>query len=291
MPSRFEPCGQGQMIALRYGTPPIVRRTGGLGDTVLDEAELPGHGTGFVFDEATPAALLVGLRAGLAFAAPRADGRARRGRRSSPRGMAVDFSWESGPAHGYLAAYRGAVELRVGPDRPEPARSARTLVAPGADGTAAGRPPPGLTVRGFRPQRTIAAARNPGLRSARAPSDGRRGGRGSSSPRRSSRPARSRPRAMAPLASASASPRVFWPNGDGVADTTSAPWTLPGPATVTVDIVDWPARRSSGGSSPPRPSQPATTLAAWNGSHLDRAAAPHRPATASGCRSSTSSGR
>ena len=52
MPSRFEPCGQGQMIALRYGTPPIVHRTGGLADTVIDESRHPGEGTGFVFDEA-----------------------------------------------------------------------------------------------------------------------------------------------------------------------------------------------------------------------------------------------
>ena len=48
MPSRFEPCGQGQMLALRYGSPPIVRRTGGLRDTVVDEVAHPGAGTGFV---------------------------------------------------------------------------------------------------------------------------------------------------------------------------------------------------------------------------------------------------
>ena len=47
MPSRFEPCGQGQMIALRYGTPPIVHRVGGLADTVIDETTHPGAGTGF----------------------------------------------------------------------------------------------------------------------------------------------------------------------------------------------------------------------------------------------------
>lgn len=55
MPSRFEPCGLNQMYGMRYGTPPVVRRTGGLADSVID-ADLP-DGTGFVFEE-TDAAVL-----------------------------------------------------------------------------------------------------------------------------------------------------------------------------------------------------------------------------------------
>ena len=58
MPSRFEPCGQGQMIALRYGTPPIVHLVGGLVDTVIDETTHRGAGTGFGFVGPTVARLL-----------------------------------------------------------------------------------------------------------------------------------------------------------------------------------------------------------------------------------------
>ena len=110
MPSRFEPCGLGQMIALRYGTPPVVRRTGGLADSVVDVDEQPGRGTGFVFDEATPGALAaaieraVRLRAGdpAAWAA------------LQERGMARDFGWETSSAPRYLDAYRRAAALRGG---------------------------------------------------------------------------------------------------------------------------------------------------------------------------------
>lgn len=56
MPSRFEPCGLGQLIALRFGTIPIVRSTGGLADTVLDYAGE--NGNGFVFAEYTPDQLM-----------------------------------------------------------------------------------------------------------------------------------------------------------------------------------------------------------------------------------------
>jgi starch synthase len=110
MPSRFEPCGQGQMIALRYGTPPLVRRTGGLGDTVIDASERPGEGTGFVFDDPTPTALLAACRRAFAV----------RGRNGSTddwlaivaRGMALDFDWDTGSAPRYALAYDRAVELR-----------------------------------------------------------------------------------------------------------------------------------------------------------------------------------
>ncbi len=66
MPSRFEPCGLGQMIALRYGTIPIVRATGGLADTIhdFDPTERP-NGNGFVFTEYTCEALFATIRRAL----------------------------------------------------------------------------------------------------------------------------------------------------------------------------------------------------------------------------------
>lgn len=110
MPSRFEPCGTGQMVSLRYGTPPIVRRTGGLADSVVDERTNPGQGTGFSFDEATPDALAEACEAALAM----------RARGGAPwdgliqRGMAVDFDWDRGSAPRYVALYERAVAIRRG---------------------------------------------------------------------------------------------------------------------------------------------------------------------------------
>lgn len=90
MPSRFEPCGLGQMVSLRYGTIPIVRRTGGLADTVVDVDEHPERGTGFVFEHADAAGLSWACdRAMRLFSkGPRAVDEVRR------RGMAEDFSWD-----------------------------------------------------------------------------------------------------------------------------------------------------------------------------------------------------
>jgi starch synthase len=117
MPSRFEPCGQGQMIALRYGTPPIVHRVGGLADTVIDEPTHRGAGTGFSFIAPTIDGLLGACDAAIRL---RAAGGAR-WEGLLDRGMAVDFDWVTGSAPRYVEAYRRAVELRrrtVADDRP-----------------------------------------------------------------------------------------------------------------------------------------------------------------------------
>ena len=69
VPSRFEPCGLTQLYALRYGSPPVVRRTGGLADTVVDATEATladGTATGFAFDDETPEALLGAVRRAVA---------------------------------------------------------------------------------------------------------------------------------------------------------------------------------------------------------------------------------
>lgn len=103
MPSRFEPCGLTQLYGLRYGTLPLVRRVGGLADTVVDADEAAlreGRATGFAFDAATPAALEAALeRAVRAYAQPEAW------RKLMKTAMAQDFSWD-GAAAGYLALYQ-----------------------------------------------------------------------------------------------------------------------------------------------------------------------------------------
>jgi starch synthase len=109
MPSRFEPCGQGQMIALRYGTPPIVNHTGGLADTVIDETTNPGRGTGFSFKGATVAGLLGACDAAAAMYL--AGGPA--WTELQDRGMAVDFDWTTGSAPRYVEAYLWAIAIRA----------------------------------------------------------------------------------------------------------------------------------------------------------------------------------
>jgi starch synthase len=106
MPSRFEPCGQGQLIAMRYATPPVVRASGGLADTVVDADDDPEQGTGFVFGPADPAALTEAVRRALV-----AMEEPLRFRRIQANGMARDHSWRA-PAAQYEAAYGRAISGR-----------------------------------------------------------------------------------------------------------------------------------------------------------------------------------
>ncbi len=109
MPSRFEPCGMNQMYSQRYGTPPIVRATGGLADTVVDcnPATLAdGSASGFVFCEPSAAALLAAVaraasvwREGATWPALQRNG------------MARDFGWNAS-ARRYAGIYAGLAQGR-----------------------------------------------------------------------------------------------------------------------------------------------------------------------------------
>lgn len=103
MPSRFEPCGLNQMYSQRYGTVPIVTRTGGLADSVADWDEATGAGTGIVVESCHPDALRAGLER--AWRLYRKAGALRTVRLA---GMKRDFSWFSAAA-AYEEVYRSAL--------------------------------------------------------------------------------------------------------------------------------------------------------------------------------------
>ncbi|MFT3801100.1 MAG: glycogen synthase [Burkholderiaceae bacterium] len=104
VPSRFEPCGLTQLYGLRYGSVPIVRKVGGLADTVSDERDAATTGrpaNGFTFDDASPEALAEAVHRAIdAFASPA------RWAALQQAGMRADVSWEA-PARAYLSLYEG----------------------------------------------------------------------------------------------------------------------------------------------------------------------------------------
>jgi starch synthase len=106
MPSRFEPCGLGQLIALRYGAVPVVRDTGGLADTVQNCDPHLSSGTGFTFEAATAQELEGAVERALA-----AYENLTAWRRLQMRGMSQDFSWDRA-AGLYRDMYERALNLR-----------------------------------------------------------------------------------------------------------------------------------------------------------------------------------
>ncbi|WPB83365.1 glycogen synthase GlgA [Sediminicoccus rosea] len=110
MPSRFEPCGLGQLCALRYGAPPIVARVGGLADTVIDANEMAvaaGTGTGLNFSPVNQEMLAAAIE--------RAIGLYREGEawaRIQANAMASDVSWARSAAR-YAALFRGMIADRA----------------------------------------------------------------------------------------------------------------------------------------------------------------------------------
>jgi starch synthase len=109
MPSRFEPCGLNQMYSLRYGSVPIVRRTGGLADTVENYDEFRDAGTGFCFDDLT----VESLRNTIGWALSTYHDRPEHFRNLQSRGMQRDFSWARA-AEAYEATYLAAYQRRRG---------------------------------------------------------------------------------------------------------------------------------------------------------------------------------
>lgn len=103
MPSRYEPCGLGQLISLRYGTIPIVRKTGGLADTIFDYSSDSLNGNGFTFSEYDSGKLLDAIKRALSvYKDKKAWGKLVK------RGMEYDFSWDQS-AKKYLELYEKTI--------------------------------------------------------------------------------------------------------------------------------------------------------------------------------------
>jgi starch synthase len=106
MPSRYEPCGLNQMYSLNYGTVPIVRKTGGLADTVNDYHEFNQQGNGFSFGDFTPHALYTSIQRALTLFYQKDEWM-----KVVERGMTEDFSWQKS-ARKYIEVYKKAKSKR-----------------------------------------------------------------------------------------------------------------------------------------------------------------------------------
>jgi starch synthase len=108
MPSRYEPCGLGQLISLRYGTIPIVRSTGGLADTIKNFNPKTQKGNGFTFSNYSSRDMLAAIERALKVYADKPVWK-----RLMQQGMQQDFSWEHS-AKEYVKLYRKALKKKKG---------------------------------------------------------------------------------------------------------------------------------------------------------------------------------
>ncbi len=107
MPSRWEPCGLGQLVAMRYGSVPVVRSTGGLADTVKDFNPTTGEGNGFAFEAYESMALYTALVRAVENYRHREVWR-----KLMLRGMTADYSWTAS-ARKYIDLYRRALAIKA----------------------------------------------------------------------------------------------------------------------------------------------------------------------------------
>ena len=106
MPSKYEPCGLGQLISLKYGSIPIARKTGGLADTVEDFNPLTSRGTGFLFSDYTPSAMMDAVKRAFCVYTDKD-----KLKKMIADGMKVDFSWKKS-AGKYIELYGNARRKR-----------------------------------------------------------------------------------------------------------------------------------------------------------------------------------
>jgi starch synthase len=108
MPSRYEPCGLGQLIALRYGSVPLVHATGGLADTIVDPQASANQANGFAFHEYRHSSLLECLERALATYAKPKDWR-----KLMLQGMTQDMTWARAAGQ-YVDLYRSCIDMESG---------------------------------------------------------------------------------------------------------------------------------------------------------------------------------
>lgn len=106
MPSRFEPCGLGQLISLRYGTIPVVRKTGGLADTVIPFDPERKTGNGIVFEKYSKDALVDAIRRAVKLYEDKENMK-----KCQINAMSADYSWNRS-ANEYIELYKKVKEFR-----------------------------------------------------------------------------------------------------------------------------------------------------------------------------------